>query len=194
MNDAPLSNPPGAFAAIDRDTRALGFGMASEPRTGALLRALAASKPGGRFLEIGTGTGVGTSWILAGMDSCSRLDSIDNDDGVLAVARRHLGSDSRVTFHLGDGAAILADLPAGQFDFIYADAWPGKFTDLDAALLLMRAGGLYVIDDLLPQVNWPDGHAAKVAALIADLEARADYTSVRLPWASGLMILTRRAS
>ena len=29
---------------------------------------------------------------------------------------------------------------------------------------------MYVIDDLLPQPNWPDGHAPKVPALIDDLE------------------------
>jgi len=41
------------------ESEELGFTMGSEPRTGALLRTLAASKPGGRFLELGTGTGVG---------------------------------------------------------------------------------------------------------------------------------------
>ena len=84
--------------AIHRDTQDLGFAMASEPKTGALLRVLAASKPSGRFLELGTGTGVGTAWLLAGMDATSRLESVDSDENVLAVARRHLGADSRVTF------------------------------------------------------------------------------------------------
>lgn len=74
--------------------------MASEPQTGALLAALAASKPGGRLLEIGTGTGLGTAWLLSGMDADARLDTVDTDAGVVAVARRHLAADSRVTFHL----------------------------------------------------------------------------------------------
>jgi predicted O-methyltransferase YrrM len=41
----------------------LDFGMASDPLTGALLATLAASKPGGRFLELGTGTGGATAWL-----------------------------------------------------------------------------------------------------------------------------------
>ena len=50
-----------------------------------------------------------------------------------------------------------------------------------------------VIDDLLPQANWPEGHAPKVPALIDDIESRPEFATVRLAWASGLMLLVRRA-
>ena len=166
--------------------------MASESKVGALLAALAASKPGGRFLELGTGTGHGTAWILTGMDPASRLDTVDTDPDVVAVARRHLAADARVNFHVMDGAAFIERSSPGQFDFIYADAWPGKFAGLDEALALLRPGGIYVVDDLLPQSNWPDGHAPKVPLLIDAIESRADFTSVRLAWASGLMIVVRK--
>jgi predicted O-methyltransferase YrrM len=166
--------------------------MASEAKVGSLLAALAASKPGGRFLELGTGTGHGTAWLLAGMDAASTLDTVDSDAAVVAVARRHLGSDSRVTFHVMDGTDFLGR-SSQSFDFIYADAWPGKFSQLDEALALLRPGGVYVIDDLLPQPNWPDGHAAKVPALIRNLEQRERFATVRLAWASGLMLVVCRA-
>jgi predicted O-methyltransferase YrrM len=52
-----------------------------------------------------------------------------------------------------DGAAFLEQAAPQQFDFIYADAWPGKFTRLDLALSLLRIGGIYFIDDLLPQAS-----------------------------------------
>ena len=87
--------------------------MASEPRTGALLAALAASKPGGRLLELGTGTGLGTAWLLSGMDTDARLDTVDTDREVVAVARRHLGSDPRVTFHVMDGADFISQASRG---------------------------------------------------------------------------------
>lgn len=191
MNDQAIDRTLAVVGAILIETEALGFAMASEPRTGALLRALAAAKPGGRFLELGTGTGLGTAWLLAGMDANARLDSVDNDANVLAVARRHLGKDARVAFHLADGAEFLSRLSPDQYDFIYADAWPGKFTHLDKALSLLRIGGVYFIDDLLPQPNWPEGHAPKVPVLIDLLERRSDFVSVKLAWASGLMILVR---
>lgn len=40
---------------------AAGFDAGSAPLVGELLTTLAASKPGGRFLELGTGAGLGTA-------------------------------------------------------------------------------------------------------------------------------------
>jgi predicted O-methyltransferase YrrM len=191
MNDAGFGRAPAALEAILNDTAALGFTMASEPKTGALLAALAAAKPGGRVLELGTGTGLGTAWLLSGMDAGSRLDTVDTDPSVVAVARTHLAGDPRVTFHVTDGADFIREAPPGQFDLIYADAWPGKFTHLDETLSLLRAGGIYFIDDLLPQPNWPEGHAPKVPALIDAIERRPGFVTVKLSWASGLMLAVR---
>src|SRR4051812_34202754 len=101
--DASLPTPPAALEPILKDTAALGFAMASTPRTGAMLCALAASKPGGRLLEMGTGTGVATAWLLHGMNERATLDTVDNELARVAVARRHLRHDSRVRFHLQDG-------------------------------------------------------------------------------------------
>jgi predicted O-methyltransferase YrrM len=192
MNDSELRRRPAALAGILADTDAMGFAMASEPKVGALLAALAASKPGGRLLELGTGTGHGTAWLLAGMDNSSTLDTVDADAQVTGIARRYLGSDRRVTFHVMDGAAFLRQA-SSPFDLVYADAWPGKFSDLDRALSLLRPGGMYVVDDLLPQPNWPESHAPRIPALIDDIEHREEFVTVRLAWASGLMLVVRRA-
>lgn len=74
-----------------------------------------------------------------------------------------------------------------------ADAWPGKFSHLDEALALRRPGGLYVIDDRLPQANWPEGPDPKVPRLVDDLERRREFVTVRLAWASGFMLVVRRS-
>ncbi|PYS53970.1 MAG: SAM-dependent methyltransferase [Acidobacteria bacterium] len=190
MNDHDIVQVPPALEAIQEDTQRAGFTMASELKTGSLLRTLAATKPGGHFLELGTGTGVGTAWLLDGMDARSRLESVESDPTVLEIARRHLGHDPRVRFHLIDGAAFLAESRL-QFDLIYADTWPGKFTHLDLALSLVRIGDIYLVDDLLPQPSWPDGHAPKVPALITELESRMGFVSTKLAWASGLMVLVK---
>ena len=192
MGDTTIVRTPPALAAIQAETAELGFSMASEPRTGALLAVLSAAKPGGRLLELGTGTGIGTAWLLFGMDASARLDTVDTDVAVVDVARRHLGGDARVAFRIEDGGVFLNRADPDTYDLIYADAWPGKFTDLDAALGCIRQGGFYVIDDLLPQANWPDGHAVKVDALIAELERRPGFAVVRLAWASGLMLVVRQ--
>ena len=192
LDDDRIRRQPAALAGIVADTAALSFTMISETNVGALLSVLAASKPASRLLELGTGTGHGTAWMLDGMDAASTLDTVDSDERVVAVARRHLGGDARVRFHVRDGGEFLGSSEPGQFDLIYADAWPGKFSHLDAALALLRPGGMYVIDDLLPQPNWPDGHAPKVPALVEDIERRAEFATVKMAWASGLMMVVRR--
>jgi predicted O-methyltransferase YrrM len=186
--------PPSSFAAIDRDTKALGFTMASDVATGSFLRALAATKPGGAFLELGTGTGLATAWMLDGMDAGSTLVTVDNDEAILSVARKHLGGDPRLTFVVADGASCLATLRAdgATFDVIFADAMPGKYTNLDDALELLRPGGLYVIDDMLPQPNWPAEHPPKVAGLIETLAARADLCMTALDWSTGIIVASKR--
>ncbi len=177
---------------IRRETEAAGFRMASDELTGSLLRSLAASKPNGALLELGTGTGMGTSWLLSGMDASSTLDTVDNDRAVVDIARRHLGSDARVRFHVADGATFLAGLRDRRFDLIFADTWPGKFDHLDVALSLLRPGGLYIVDDLLPQPSWPAGHGPRIPGFLNSLERRDDLHVARLAWSTGLVIATKR--
>ncbi len=180
-------------SAIEEATKAIGFTLASDLLTGSLLRTLAATKPGGTFLEIGTGTGMGTAWILDGLDAQSKLITVDNDEQVVVVAQRYLGHDSRVTFHVTDGVALLQTMRKQglTFDFVFADTWPGKFSYLDDALQLLKPGGLYIVDDMLPQPFWPEGHAPKVANLISTLEQRADLRLARLNWSTGLIVAAK---
>ena len=193
MRDDVFPSEPPALAGILRDGARVGFRLASEPRTGSLLRVLAGSKPGGRLLELGTGTGVATAWLLAGMDAATRLETVDSDPSVVEVARAHLGGDPRVRFNIAEGGDWLRRWSGGPFDLVFADAWSGKFSDLDAALRLLAIGGLYVIDDLLPQPSWPDGHGPRIEPLVAELEGRPDLACVRLAWSSGLAVAVKRA-
>lgn len=191
MNDHQISGKPLVLQAIFADTQELGFNMISDPQTGSLLRTIAASKPRGKLLELGTGTGFGTASILSGMDKYSSLESVESDATVLAIAQKHLANDGRVKFHNEDGASFLRDAQGRLFDFIYADTWPGKFTHLDEALALLAPGGVYLIDDLLPQPNWPEDHAPKIPILIAELESRTDLSITKLCWATGLIMATK---
>jgi predicted O-methyltransferase YrrM len=191
MDEFAYLNPPAALPAILARTEQLGFPMPSEPRTGALLRVLAASKPGGRLLELGTGTGIATAWLLDGMDAEASLVSIDIDASAQAVAREHLGHDKRVRFVTGDAAVFLRPQVRGSFDLVFADAMIGKYEMLDEALSLPRAGGLYVIDDMLPQESWPEEHAPKVPRLLDELAHRADLKLVSLAWSSGLAVAVK---
>jgi predicted O-methyltransferase YrrM len=191
MNEAEYLRLPSALKAIEADTRAVGFAMGSERTAGVLLRTLAASKRGGRLLELGTGTGISAAWLLDGMDRGASLTTVDNDVTGVEIAKRHLASDSRIEFHVADGAEFLANLRGQQFELIFADTWPGKFQGLDLALSLLAPGGFYVIDDLLPQPNWPAEHAPKVPRLMQMLFERDDLMICPLAWSSGLLVAVK---
>jgi predicted O-methyltransferase YrrM len=193
MFDDNTAAAPPAWARIDSRSRALGFDMPSEPDTGAMLSLLAASKPGGRLLELGTGTGLATAWLLAGMGQGASLVSVDSDPAVQAVAREALGEDPRVSFVTGDGLDYVRAQSPASFDLIFADAWPGKYEGLDETLALLAPGGLYVVDDMVRQPNWPEGHQPRVDALAARLKSHPDLTTVALAYASGLVIAARRS-
>ncbi|MFJ3795389.1 O-methyltransferase [Streptomyces sp. NPDC090088] len=192
MDDMP-SRLPAALPALRSKARDAGFVMSSEDRTGSLLAALAAARPAGRILELGTGAGEGTAWLLSGMDPASSLTTVELDPDIQAIAREQLGTDRRVTFVSGDGGAWLEEFDGAPFDLVFADTWPGKFTHLDRALDLVAPGGTYLIDDLIPQPGLPEGHEASVGRLLAELDEREDFRCVRLAWASGLLMAVRTA-
>ena len=177
---------------IRRETEAAGFRMASDELTGSLLRSLAASKPNGALLELGTGTGMGTSWLLSGMDASSTLDTVDNDRAVVDIAAPPPRERCTRSLSRRHGATFLAGLRDRRFDLIVADTWPGKFDHLDVALSLLRPGGLYIADDLLPQPSWPAGHGPRIPGLLSSLERRDDLHVTRLAWSTGLVIATKR--
>ena len=79
-----------------------------------------------------------------------------------------------------------------KFSFIFADTWPGKYLMLEEMLDMLKPGGIYIIDDMLPQANWPDGHAEKVANLLATWISREDMTVTKMGWASGIVLVVKK--
>lgn len=183
---------PENYNAIQQATQALGFKMASDVFTCSLLRTLAASKPSGKFLELGTGTGLSTAWILDGMDQDSTLISLDNDNSLLDVARNNLGHDRRLELVGMDGADWVNSNRDQRYDYIFADTWHGKYLLLDEVLAMLNKGGLYIIDDMLPQPNWPEGHHEKATNLLSYLDKRSDLILTRQVWSTGIVVAVRR--
>lgn len=191
MDDENTARVPPALAAIEADTSALGFSVSSERKTGVLLRALAASCPSSDLLELGTGTGLATAWLLDGMDEGSSLISVDNDKAASGVALRHLGHDGRLRLVVEDGNEWLANNSNCSFSLIFADAVPGKYESFELAWSKLAKGGKYIIDDMLPQKNWPKGHASKVAKFLVELDERRDCKLVKMCWSSGIVLAVR---
>ncbi|MFJ3900234.1 O-methyltransferase [Streptomyces sp. NPDC090025] len=190
MDDTP-GRLPRPLVGILAEAARIGFAMSCEHRTGALLSTLAAAKRGGLIVELGTGIGAGTAWLLDGMDADARLVTVEADSGRQAVARRHIGDDPRVAFVHDDAERWLRTYEGPRFDLAFVDCRPGKFTGLDRLVRLLRPGALYVGDDLNPQPTWPDDHQARVDRFLREMPRHTRMRWTLMDWASGLAVAAR---
>ncbi len=193
MLDTVNLSPPPLIKDIEEATKTIGFIMGSDHLIGSLLRTLAAAKSSGMLLELGTGTGLSTAWLLDGMDAQSRLMTVDNNENNTAIAWQFLGQDPRVTFNTMDGATFITSMQerGSAFDLIFADMPPGKFQYLDETLQLLKPGGLYIIDDMLLLTSWEEAHVSRVYRLISTLEHREDLRITKLNWSTGIIIAAK---
>mgnify|MGYP003336350512 FL=1 len=147
---AHLLAPPLVQTAVDAAQTA-GFTRSCSPEVGALLRTLAAARPGGRLLELGTGLGVGAAWLLSGLPDSGRLLSVDWDGTRVGRAWTVLRADPRVRVLLGDWHDALLEAP---FDLIFADCAAARTPDtLPALARALRPGGTLILDDLTPRAR-----------------------------------------
>jgi predicted O-methyltransferase YrrM len=178
--------PPAIVDQLLDEAERLGFSQSCDPKTGALLRLLAASKPGGRFLNLGTGVGVSSAWLLDGMSADAELWTVDIDEERSKVAKAHL--DGRLRIAVEDAAAFMRGALATErrFDLIFADAIPGKYEHLDLALDLVAPAGFYVVDDMPPKDDWPGA-----LILIDHITSDPRFTTLKLDWATGHFLAVR---
>jgi predicted O-methyltransferase YrrM len=191
MNDRVNISKPEVYYKIVAKTEEIGFTMPSDEQAGSLLKTLVSSKSSGRFLDLGTGTGLSLSWIVDGMDQHSSVISMDNDLTVIEIANQFFSEDPRVSIVCTDGSNWILKNKEQKFDLIFADTWPGKYSELEETLEMVKVGGIYLIDDMNPQPNWPDGHDIKATNLVKYLEGRADFAITKLSWSTGIIIAVR---
>lgn len=192
MNDLNIIGKPKIHAAIEAKSKEIGFTMPSDLLIGTLLKTLITAKPKSNLLELGTGIGLSLSWMIDGMDTGSRIVSVDNDPKLSEIASSYFGKYNRVTIVCEDGAQWINNYEGDKFDLIFADAWPGKYSEIDEILELVKVGGFYIIDDMLAQSNWPEGHQEKANGLIAYLEGRKDFNLTKMNWSTGIIIASRK--
>ncbi|MEO9893922.1 class I SAM-dependent methyltransferase [Aurantibacter sp.] len=191
MNDSNINDIPVIHNAITRKSKQIGFTMPSDLYIGTLLKTLISSKPGAHILELGTGIGLSLSWMIDGMDANSSLITVDNDSELIVIANQYFGNDGRVQIVCEDGSKWIKNYNADKFDLVFADAWPGKYSELEELLDLIKIGGFYIIDDMKVQSNWPVGHEDNVDRLVAYLEKRDDLNITKMDWSTGLIIAVK---
>jgi predicted O-methyltransferase YrrM len=138
----------------------MSFERSSIREVGRLLGALAASRPNGRLAEIGTGTGVGASWIVSSLGAEASFVTVEADDDRAAACAELFAGVSNVRVLHGDWHEVLpAEAP---FDLLFFDGggWkrsppPQMRAESELALELVAPGGLVAMDNLTPEHLWP---------------------------------------
>lgn len=122
------------------------------PETGALLHVLARACGARRVLEVGTAIGVSTLYLARALPEGGQVVSFEIDAARHSAARGYLdraGVLDRVDLRLQDARQGLAALDRG-FDLAFIDGVKAEYGGyLDAALPLLRSGGVLAVDNVL---------------------------------------------
>jgi O-methyltransferase len=157
--DAQLPPEPPVQARLRAETAALGdrSRMQIGPDQAQLMRLLVQAFRASRIVEIGTFTGYSALIMAAAMPDGGKLITCDVEEETTAIARRYwqeAGLADRIESRLGPAVATLDALLAtngpGSVDLIFIDAdKPSYDAYYERALLLLRPGGLLLIDNTL---------------------------------------------
>lgn len=173
------------------------------------------------ILEIGTGSGYSTCWLLSGLTSKGKITTIEIDKKTQHIAKKNLlkyfpHSHQRVKWLLGDAKKVLTGIK-DKHDLIFLD---GKKGDYDqyfklANKKLLNPRGIIVCDD----VFWYQQHRNEIIHLshqkdtksiaqrlfyekgedslqrfVTSLKKRADFHTILLNIGNGLSISKKKTS
>lgn len=172
------------------------------PGTGALLRVLAAARDARAVVEIGTGAGVGSLWILEGMNRDGVLTTID-PEGEFHRAAREAFRASHVATHrsrfINDRALnVLPRMAEDAYDMVVIDGPAEETPDyLDHATRMLRRDGVLVVTNALWYGNVADPARRDMNTVVMREMTRAlleseQFVSSLLPIGEGVEVAVRR--
>ncbi|WP_058235418.1 O-methyltransferase [Devriesea agamarum] len=168
---------------------------------GAALRLLAATTRATAAVEIGTGAGVGSLYILAGMGDAGVLTTIDREVENQRAAREAFCEagirSARVRTIAGAPLTVLGRLTEGAYDMVVFSADDSDAEELlPQAVRLLRPGGVLVMDHALfhDRVADPaarDETTTRIRGLLKTVRESPDLMSALLPSGDGLLAAVR---
>ena len=131
------------------------------PGSGAYLKYIASLISAQAVVEIGTGSGVGTLWLLKGVMNSGVITTIDPEVQHTQIARQALnGLDipaNKVRLINGDYLDVMRKLADRAYDLVVFRGNPEDILDVvDEAHRILRVGGLLAIDHFFGGGKVPD--------------------------------------
>jgi predicted O-methyltransferase YrrM len=171
------------------------------PAVGALLSLLARLSTGRVVVEVGTGAGVSSLWLLSGMSDDGVLTTIDIEPEHQRIAKEAFSDasigPSRTRLISGRAQEVLTRLADDSYDLVFIDADPLDQPDyVVEGVRLLRSGGVIVVHGAAAggRAGDPAARDAQVAAvreaarLIAENEL---LTPALVPLGDGLLAAVR---
>jgi predicted O-methyltransferase YrrM len=166
--------------------------------SGPLLRLLASAIHASHVVEVGTGTGVSSVWLLRGMATDGTLTSIDSEHDRQRAARETLQAagiePGRYRLIAGRAMEVLPRLADGAYDIVFIDADKSEYAAYyQQALRLLRPGGIVIIDNALwgGKVADPaqrDPETVGLRELAHQVAAEESLISALVPVGDGLLV------
>lgn len=159
FSDNYLPEDPHQIAARERGIE-LGV-VDATPGSGAYLRYIASLISAQSVVEIGTGSGVGTLWLLKGVMNSGVITTIDPEVQHIQVARQVL-SDSdiapnRYRLITSEYLDVMRKLADRAYDLVVFRGDPEDILDIiDEAHRILRVGGILAIDHFFGGGKVPD--------------------------------------
>ena len=171
---------------------------AVDPATGAALRMLAAATHATSAVELGTGAGVSSLWLLRGMPAGGILTTVDSESEHQRLAKASFAEagvpSGRVRVIAGRALDVVPRLSDAAYDVVFCDAARSENLDyLNAAMRLLRPGGVVVFADALSGGRIAESSARDAETVAMRELARAVREETRLapamlPVSSGLLV------
>lgn len=171
------------------------------PGTGATLRLLAAASGARSVVEVGTGTGVASLWLLEGMASDGVLTSIDSELEYHKAAKQAFAEagikSTRTRTISGKALEVLPRLADGAYDLVFIGSDAPHYADyIEQSVRLLRSGGVLILDNALWYGKVADpANREEIPTLFRtltkELAQSKDWQVALLPTGNGLLTATK---
>jgi len=197
---------PEVLSRLREETAGLrGAGMQIGPEQGQFMALLVQLMGARRCIEIGTFTGYSALAVALALPADGEIIACDVNEETTTVARRYwqeAGVADRIDLRLAPATetldALIAEGGAESFDFVFIDADKSNYDAYyEAALTLLRPGGLILVDNVLwggavIDSTSDDMDTQAIRALNAKVVSDQRVSCSMLPVGDGLMLVFKQ--